>query len=165
MNITISYSYYSTNKYLFSLKRRQHRRRSFPQIRSNLAFIVPRPRRSFGQVVSDNKIRHSNKVIISLVNIKVFENNARRIEYKKNNKGDKDYWGDIKKKKVRECNAIYTESKLWTGQLAFPEKSPFFPLESSLLNLSPRGGERVGYSHDFRIGLCLPVQSLKPWPV
>ena len=64
MDITISYSYYSTNTYLFSLKRRQHRRRSFRQMRSNLAFIVPRPRRSFGQVVSDNKIRHSNKVII-----------------------------------------------------------------------------------------------------
>ena len=64
MNITISCSYYSTNTYLFSLKRRQHRRRSFGQMRSNLAFIVPRPRRSFGQVVSDNKIHHSNKVII-----------------------------------------------------------------------------------------------------
>ena len=59
-------------------------------------------------------------------------------------------------KKMRECNAIYTESKLSTGQLAFPEKSPFFPLESRLLNLSPRGGEREGYSHNFQIGLCLP---------
>ena len=37
----------------------------FRQI-SSLAFIVPRPRRSFGQVVSDNKVRHSNKVIINL---------------------------------------------------------------------------------------------------
>ena len=155
MDITISYSHYSTKTYLFPLKRRQRRRRSFRQMRSNLAFIVPRPRRSFGQVVSDNKIRHSNKVIISLVNIKVFENNSRRIEYKKHNKGDKDDWRNIKKK-MRECNAIYTESKLWTGQLASPEKSPFCPLESSLLNLSPRGGDRAGYSHNFRIALCLP---------
>ena len=30
--------------------------------------------------------------------MKVFENNARRIEYKKHNKGDKDDWRNILKK-------------------------------------------------------------------
>ena len=55
LNITISYWYYCKNTYLFFPKKLEESK--FRQI-SNLAFIVPRPRRSFGQVVSDNKLRH-----------------------------------------------------------------------------------------------------------
>ena len=66
----------------------------FRQI-SNLAFIVPRPRRSFGQVVSDNKVRHP-RLLLTWVseNIKKTSLKSRRIEVKTNNKGDQDDGGD-----------------------------------------------------------------------
>ena len=64
LNITISYSYYSINTYLFFPKTLT--RSKFRQI-SNLAFIVPRLRRSFGQVVSDNKLRHPRLLLLAWV--------------------------------------------------------------------------------------------------
>ena len=92
LNITISYSYYCINTYLFFPKTLEGSK--FRQI-SNLAFIVPRPRRFFGQVVSDNKLRHP-RLLLAWVseNIKKTFLKSRRIEVKTNNKGDQDDGGD-----------------------------------------------------------------------
>ena len=86
LNITISYSYYCTNTYLSFPKTLEESK--FRQI-NNLAFIVPRPRRSYGQMVSDNKLRHP-KLLLAWVseNIKKTFLKSRRIEVKTNNKGD-----------------------------------------------------------------------------
>ena len=83
LNITISFSCYT---YLFFPKTLEGSK--FRQI-SNLAFIVPRPRRFFGQVVSDNKLRHP-RLLLAWVseNIKKTFLKSRRIEVKTNNKGD-----------------------------------------------------------------------------
>ena len=83
LHITISYSYYCINTYLFFPKTLEGSKLS------NLAFIVPRPRRSFGQVVSDNKLRHP-RLLLAWVseNINKTFLKSRRIEVKTNNKGD-----------------------------------------------------------------------------
>ena len=86
LNITICYSYYCINTYLFSPKTLEGSK--LRQI-SNLAFIVPRPCRSSGQVVSDNKLRHP-RLLLAWVseNIKKTRLKSRRIEVKTNSKGD-----------------------------------------------------------------------------
>ena len=85
LNITISYSCYCKHVPFFPKTLEGSKLRQI----SNLAFIVPRPRRSSGQVVSDNKLRHP-RLLLAWVSENILKTclKSRRIEDKTNNKGD-----------------------------------------------------------------------------